>query len=324
LLLSSLHAAAGEIGWLEFADGNRISGELLELTPSGGVLRTQRFGDVTFQSAEATFYPAAAPRAAAAPDATAAADPAAAQDDDPSATTDPLAAVGQTDPDDPPPAWAPVSWSLTGAMMWREEDGDQEYEIDTDLHADWRTARNEATATVRSRLREKNEATDNNEQSARARWFHEISDPWLVTVQFYAERDTVDGTFLRDADYLLLQGTLGFGLQHTWNERAFGRIGLAANRFRLEFLDFDVHGYSSAASVFGELRLQLTEQLSLASWVNFYDWDDTGTGLESESEMEYAITRSLALGLRHRFRENGATLESRELNELKVYTRIRF
>ena len=306
LLVSSAQALAGESGWLEFGDGNRVSGDLLERNASGGVFRAERFGDVAFLFTEAAFHPATA-----------------AAEETPAAP-DPIATDGEAEPLAPQPGWVPVSWGLTGAMMWREEDGDQEYDIDADLYADWRTDRNDATATLRSRLREKNDATNNNEQSARVRWFHEISDPWMVMTQVYAERDTVDGTFLRDADYLLLQGTFGLGLQHAWSERAFGRIALAANRFRLEFLDLDVHAYTSATSIFGELRLQLTEQLSLGSWLNYYDWDNSDSGLESESEIEFAITRSLALGLRHRFRENGATLESKELNEVRVFTRIRF
>lgn len=60
------------------------------------------------------------------------------------------------------------------------------------------------------------------------------------------------------------------------------------------------------------------------NWFNLYDWEGDETGIESETELDFAVTRHFSLELRHRYRDSGATLQSESLNQLRLFTRLRF
>jgi Protein of unknown function, DUF481 len=296
--LSFSSALADERGWLKYRDGNVLSGSLIESTQDGGIFESDRFGEVRYAKADAGFNPAGPQRAAD--------------------STSPPADVHKAE------GWAPDKWTLAFAADWKHENSDVEYDVAGDLSAYWNRPRDDASLTMRVDYKIRNERLDNNVQNARLRWFHTVDSPWLVFTQLYAEHDRIDLAG-RQTGYELVQASLGPGARVQWNEDSYSRLAIAFNRFAVEIPTVDLRAYDTAASIFADNRIKLTSRLSFHNWLNVYWWGDDGTlGIESEAELDYAVTRQISLGIWHRYKERGADIHDSSVNELRLFTRVTF
>lgn len=307
---------AGPRGWLDFADGNVIAGRLVAAdTAGGGRFRSDRFGEIGFAAGEARFRPAAG-AVPAAPPVAAEATPAGASHTAP--PTPP--------PAGPPPAgdvWRPDRWSLGVSADWKHENDDTEVDLNVELEAGWHRPRDEIELRVRTDYKVRDGKVDNNEQSARLLGFHDLAAPWLVFGQLFIERHDVTVADIK-VDYLLWQATLGAGLRQRWGERGTSRAVLGWNLFRVDLLDFHRHVSDDAPSLLLDHDLHLSERVGLTNRLVVYLWRDGPVGLESETEVSYALTQRLSVGLTHRYRKRAVDLKGTAVNEFRLATRFSF
>ncbi len=294
LILLVSATAHAKPGWLEYANGDRLAGELVEATEAGGRFRSARFGELSFDAGEARFSA-----------------------DTPIEEPATIAASRR-------PAWLPDSWSITGAAEYEDRDGSREDKYDLDLAAEWHRDRDDVELGFQSDYTDRDGEVTENDQRGRLRWFRQLTPRWFVTAQAFAERDQLGIGLAEDLDYLLLQGTVGGGIRWQWSPAAFTRFGVAFNRFSLELLDLDVRAWTSANSAFADSEFRFSERVSLANWIIVYDWETGDTGIDAETELSFAVSRYFDVGLRHRYRDRGATLESIRVDNLKFFTRLRF
>lgn len=313
-LLAPLTAPAAERGWLHYADGNVLSGSLLQAAQPGGppgLFQSDRFGELRFAAGDANFRPAAAadPTVASSPAANAVAAPAA-----PNPSQRIVGGRG----------WRPTTWSIAVAADWKRDAEATEVDFNTELSAHWLRPRDDLTATLRADYKVREGSVDNNEQVGRLRWFHTLHAPWLSFAQLYAERHTLSLAGIDKVDYLLLQGTLGAGFRQDWSADGFSRFVLAYNRFEIDLLDYGIRVQGDAMSLLTDHTVRLSERVSLTNTTVVYLWDDDDPGIEAETELNYALTAQLSLGLMHRYLNRGVNLTSRYSNELRLTTRFTF
>jgi hypothetical protein len=328
-LLAPLAALAGERGWLHYADGNVLSGSLLQAARPGGgdgLFRSDRFGELRFSPRDASFRPGPIDAAASAPVPDAAASAPPASPGSPVASPSGWNAPAQAPltPTAVGSGWRPTTWSIAVAADWKRDTEATEVDLNTELSAHWLRPHDDLTATLRADYKVREGAVDNNEQVGRVRWFHTVHAPWLSFAQLYAERHTLSLAGLDKVDYLLLQGTLGVGWRHDWSADGFSRFVLAYNRFEIDLLDYGLRAHDDAMSLLTDHTVRLSERVSLTNTTVVYLWDDDDPGIEAETELTYALTAQLSLGLMHRYLNRGVNLTSRYSNELRLTTRFTF
>lgn len=308
-MLATAHSETRR-GWLVYPDGNRISGELTEQT---GVFKSDRFGEVSYADGEVSFLPEESP---------------AANTQSPDQTAGPVveAVSEQTAVVDEATArikWWPDNWSFTGFFLWKDDDGDSTFEAVLEIAAKWLRERDEVTFSLSSEYERENGEVDTNEQTGRVRWFHDLSGPFFTLAEGFLERDilTVEGT---DYDYLFIQGAVGAGLQKEFSPRLSGRVALLWNQISIDILESSEGGTVDAFSLFTQLDWKIFEPLSLGFWGKLYFWEDSDIGFESQTELDYKLSRNFSVGLRYRYQEETASLSSETKSEMKVYTRLSF
>lgn len=296
-LLAFSSAQSEERGWLKYRDGNVLTGSLIQPTQDGGIFKSDHFGQVRYSQVQAQFEPAVHQNA-----------------------SDSRPAQAEVDN---AKGWVPDKWTLAFSADWKHENRDVEYDVAGDLSAYWNRRRNDASLTMRVDYKIRNERLDTNVQNARLRWFHTVDSPWLVFAQVYAEHDRIDVAG-RQIGYELGQASLGPGVRVQWSEDSYSRLAIAFNRFAVEVPSVDLRVYDSTASIFADNRIALTTRLSFHNWLNVYWWDDDDFGVESEAELDYAVTRQISLGIWHRYKERGADIHNASVNELRLFTRVTF
>jgi hypothetical protein len=284
-------------GWLRFADGNAVSGLLLRRTANGGVVQTDRFGELAFTDADARFEPE---------------QPAAA----PPAPAEPASA--------PSPAWVPAEWSLRLAGDSQQKNGSASSDLSLDLEATWRGPRNEVKLSLSTDYRVEDNEVDNNEQSGALRWVRKLRGPWVALGTLKLERSTLSIDPLPDLDYVLGQSTVGLGWQRAWSDQHYTLLALNAERVALDLRILDRRIYTGATSVLFENRLRLGPRLNLDNTLLLYRWRGGRSGIDSDTELSYDLTRSIRLGLRHEWRERAVDLDGGEFKRLSLTTRLAF
>ncbi|XOV86921.1 MAG: DUF481 domain-containing protein [Pseudomonadota bacterium] len=283
----AVHGDPGQHGVLEFKDGDRIAGALVSSNDTTGTFHSDRFGTFDFNLAEAHFRP----------------------DEVPAKITG--------------FSWAPNAWGISGS--YTDSHGkDEQVEFDADAHADWVRERDDFRTSLRAKYKLKDGRVDANEQNLRTRWYHDWSEHWFAAITGYAERDDVKLPLLGTFDYLLLQAGAGFGVRFTGDSFS-SRTGIAYNRAYLELLDLHAGVGANAPTLFTENSIALTKRVTLSNWLNLYHWEDDGsTGIDSELELKYSVTKNLSVGLRHRYRDNAVTLQAAHDSEIRVFTSLIF
>jgi len=77
-------------------------------------------------------------------------------------------------------------------------------------------------------------------------------------------------------------------------------------------------------SVLVENRLRLGPRLNLDNTLLLYRWRGGRSGIDSDTELSYDLTRSIRLGLRHEWRERAVDLDGGEFKRLSLTTRLAF
>lgn len=299
-------AAAQTRGVLRFNDGTVLPGEQVQRSEDGGVLRSERFGDVRYTEAEAHFEPApeAAPAPAPAPS--------------PAPVATPRTAARAR------PAWQPDAWSVGLSGYWQSSNGTKESNAAVDVDATWSTPRNDINVRLAADYRIASGAVDNNEQSGRIRWLHTLSAPWLGLGVFRVHRNTFSLDPLPTLDYLLQQGTLGLGFRKTWQHEGKTLVALGYDWVSVDLLDYSVRTSTHATSLLVENTVPLTPKINFDQTLYLYFWRDGDTGIDSQSELSYAITERLRIGVKHELRRNAVDLDVGTFSKLSLTTRVRF
>lgn len=285
-------------GWLQFTDGNRLSGLLVARTPGGGVVRTDRFGDVTFRDADARFEPEAV---AAAP-----------------APVEPPAAP------DTSSGWRPATWSIGVSGYWQQKAGSTTSNLELDGDATWRAPRDELRLALSADYKVVDNSVDNNEQSGSLRWLHELHGPWLSLASLRLERSTATLDPLPAFDYLLAQATLGLGWRQRWSDESHTLIALSTEQIGLRLLRLGRHLSTHATSLLIENKLRLSAKVRLENSLVLYRWRAGDSGIDSSTELSYDLTDSLRVGLRHEAKRNAVDLDVGRYSRVSLTTRVAF
>ena len=290
-------AAAPVRGWLRFADGNVLSGVLVNHTPGGGVVRTDRFGELAFRDDEARFEPDAPPPAAATP-------------------APPLVEDG--------PGWRPATWSIGVSGYWQQKAGSTTSNIELDGDATWRARRDEVRLALSADYKVVDNSVDNNEQSGSLRWLHDLQGPWVGLASLRLERSTATLDPLPTFDYLMVQATLGLGWRQAWSTDSHTLVALSTEHISLDLLRRDVRLSTRATSLLIENKLRLSAKVRLENSFILYRWRQGDTGVDSSTELSYDLTDSLRVGLRHEARRNAVDLSVGRYSRLSLTTRVAF
>lgn len=299
-LASAASAEAPVRGLLRYADGTVLPGLRVEQSGAGGLLRSERFGDIRYTDAEARFEPAEGVAPAAAPA---------------------LAAVPVAAARAP---WQPERWSVGLSGYWQSSNGTKESDAAIDVDATWVTPRNDINLRLSTDYRINSDTVDNNEQSGRLRWVRSLSTPWVALGVLRAHRNTFTFDSLPTFDYLLLQGTLGLGAQKKWPGDGKTLVALGYDWVSLDLLDYGARTSTHATSLLIENSVPLTPKITFDQTLYFYLWQGGDTGIDSQAELSYAITESLRVGLKHELRRNAVDLDVGTYSKFSVTTRVRF
>lgn len=287
-------------GWLRFADGNAVSGVLLSRTPGGGVMKTDRFGDLPFLDSEARFEPA------------------------PAATNAPPGAL-ETAPTTPGAlGWRPATWSIGVSGYWQHKGDSTTSDLELDLDATWRSRHDELQLALSADYKVVDNAMDNNEQTGSLRWVRDLNGPWVGLVSARLQRSTLSIDPLPTIDYLLVQGTAGAGWRQAWSTESHTLVALNLNRVALDLLRYDRRVYDSALSLLVENHLRLGPRVRFDGTLHLYRWRDGSSGIDSSTELSYDLTESIRVGLRHESRRNAVSLDFGRYNRLSLTTRVAF
>lgn len=303
LCLGAHARAAGEApvrGWLRYADGNALSGMLVARTPGGGVVRTDRFGDVRFRDAEARFE--ARPEPEAAPK--------------PSAPAPPSEAGGL--------GWRPAKWSIGVSGSWEERRDSITSDLALDVAATWRSPRDEIRLALAAHYKVVNDTVDTNEQRGSLRWVHELSGPWVTLASMRLQRSTFAQDPLPKFDYVLVQATAGLGWRRRWSPDTQTLVALNMDRVAVHLLQQDRRDDTRAVSLLLENQLRLGAKVRLDNTLLVYHWPDGSTGVDSAVELGYDLTENLRVGLRHETRRKAVNLDVSRYNRVSLTTRVAF
>ena len=297
-------------GWLVYPDGNRISGEL---TDQEGVFLSDHFGVVLYLQGPASFEPELNPIQHS----EISVETASSSGDEDSAESEELNVVSTKY------WWLPDTWSVDASYVWKEKDSGPSHEIDLDFSARWERDGDEVTLSLTSKYEYEDGHVDTNEQTGRLRWFRFFNDHFFTLAEGYLERDQY-GIEGQDFDYLWLQGAIGPGLQKQFSDKLMTRVALTWNQIYIDLLDLSESGTMDVYSLYAELHYEFSERLHFRYWGKVYFWEDSGTGLESEADINYKLTTHFSIGLKHKYQEHIASLRSDKKNEAKLYTRLSY
>lgn len=285
-------------GWLQYGDGNRLSGVLVARTAGGGVVRTDRFGEISFQDADARFEPEPP-----APPATA-------------ADTPPAPDTGS--------GWRPATWSVGVSGYWQQKAASTTSNVEVDGDATWRAPRDELRLALSADYKVVDNSVDNNEQSGSLRWLHELRGPWLSLSSLRLERSTATLDPLPTFDYLLAQATLGLGWRQRWSDDSHTLVALSTEQIGLRLLRLNSHLSTRAISLLIENKLRLSGKVRLENSLLLYRWRAGDSGVDSSTELSYDLTESLRVGLRHEARRNAVDLAVGRYSRVSLTTRVAF
>jgi len=276
-------------GVLKFHDGNVLPGTLIESAQSGGLLHSDRFGDVRFAAGEATFEPAPA-------------------EEKPTSQL----------------TWQPTKWSIGLSGYWQSTYDSTESDFALDLAADWVSDQNELKASLSTDYKVVSKEVDNNEQKAQVRWLRNWSSPWVSIVGLRAHRSDFTLDPYPSLDYVMYQGTLGGGVREAWSDDARTLFAIGYERVVLEVLNRQARIHARATSFLVESNVKLTQKINFDQTLYLYAWQSGGMGVDSQAEVSYAITQQLSVGLRHEYRRNAVNLDIGSFNKLSLTTRLAF
>lgn len=303
-LTLAAHAQPGsdapQRGWLRYADGNRLSGVLVARKPGGGVVRTDRFGEVSFQDADARFEP------------------------EPAATPAPAPAATTPAPADTGTGWRPATWSIGISGYWQQKADSTTSNIELDGDATWRAPHDEVRLALSADYKVVDNSVDNNEQSGSLRWLHALHGPWVSLTSLRLERSTATLDPLPSFDYLLVQATLGLGWRQMWSDDSHTLVALSTEQIALDLLRLNRRLSTHATSLLIENKLRLSAKVRLENSFVLYRWRDGGTGIDSSTELSYDLTDSLRVGLRHEARRNAVDLSVGRYSRVSLTTRVAF
>lgn len=307
LALACATAQAQTRGWLRFADGNTLSGELLEQTGDGGKFRSDRFGLLSFKLTEATFeaLPSVPPTLAVAPT--------------PSANSGAVDAVL-----DDQLGWRPGEWSIGVSGYWRRDNGSTTSDLALDLDSVWRSRHDEIKLALSANYKVVDHEVDTNDQSGRLRWLHETTSPWVGLGQVRLNRSTFSLDPLPALDYVLVQGTVGGGVRWHWTGGGRTLVTVNYDRLMLQLLRLDARVYARGVSLLVDNQLRLTPRIDFRNTLVVYRWHGGPLGYDSDAELSYRLTDHLSVGLRHEFRRDAASLDTGTYSRVSLTTRLGF
>jgi len=295
LALAFTAAAASEPrGWLRYADGNAVSGTLIGIDAdgTGGRFRSDRFGEIRFRADDASFE-----------------------------ADDPAVAEG---PAEAPSPWFPTRWSIALSGYWEDSDGTTTSDAAVDVDATWRTTRDELDLAITTDFKMVDGAVDNNEQTVRGRWFHDLTPTWFVAGLAKARRTSLSLNDQPAVDALLLEGSLALGARHAWSPDSRTRLALGHDRVAVEILKYDAIVRTHATSLLFENNLQLSPRVAFNNTYYGYLWEDGSWGTDSKAEALYAVSSALSVGLRHEYRRNAVNFDVGTYRKLSLTTRVSF
>lgn len=292
-------ASAQTRGWLRYADGNAVSGVLVERTAAGGVFQADRFGRLGFTTQEARFEAEAAGDAAPPP-------------------TPPAPAPA------PSAAWLPAAWSVGVSGYWQRDNGSITSDMGVDLDARWQRPRDEVQLSLSTDYKVVDDEVDRNEQSGSLRWMHTLASPWFSLARVQAKRSTFTLDPLPTLDYLLLHATVGGGWRRQWAADSYSLVALGHDRITLKLLRRDRSLQTHAMSLLFENRLRVLPRVTLSNTLYWYRWADGGAGFDSDAEVGYDLSDRVSVGLRHEYRRNDVNLTLGTYSRLSLTTRVGF
>lgn len=219
--------------------------------------------------------------------------------------------------------WSPDRLQLDASVNWEGENRDGKDEAELRGSAEWKRGRDEVSAHLRAEYERSKDALKQNEQNLRLLWYRGLGGPWYRSTEAQLERNQFkeQGQLF---DYLFAQVGLGLGYRKEWSEDAETRLAMSWHLFDVRLLDYDRAANTNAPSLTLTNTFKLPARWRLNQWVHWFWWEDGSTGLESETELLLEAGRTTAVGLRHEYSRDAATLQQSDKNETSLFLRYRF
>lgn len=296
-LISIAHA--GPRGTLEYGDGNRVTGELVESTAKHWVFQADRFGELKVPRGEATFL---------ADTADAGAQLALPQQVTPVTRT-------QTQPDadksadSTHPWWRPHSMrgNLYGVLS--EDDGNSKREGGLEFRSVWAPlGHDELRWEARWIDKKKNGEQDDLRTTLDTYWRIDLDNHWFAYLGNRMEWDEFDILNI-DRRYFLGRDQGGLGYAVVNSDTLQSRVAMTWNYFRFESDAIGLRFSTDTPSLMIENELLLPWGIKLHQIGQVYYWQgEDEFGVDNEIEITKALGKHWHIGTRHEWRENAADI----------------
>lgn len=219
--------------------------------------------------------------------------------------------------------WIPDRMHADASINWEGDSRNGKDEAEFRGNAEWQRGRDQVSAQLRAEYERSNAVLKQNEQNARLLWYRNLSGPWYRSTEAQIERNQFKEQG-RLFDYLFAQVGLGLGYRKAWTEHAETRLAVSWHLFDVRLLDYDLAADTSAPSLTLSNTFKLAGRWQLNHWMHWFWWEDGSTGLESEAELLLEAGRNTAVGLRHEYSRDAATLQQSDKDETSLFLRYRF
>mgnify|MGYP001187727994 FL=1 len=219
--------------------------------------------------------------------------------------------------------WTPDRVQVDASVNWEGKSRNGKDEAEVRGSAEWKRGRDEVSAHLRAEYERSNDVLKQNEQNLRLLWYRNLSGPWYRSTEAQLERNQFKEQGLL-FDYLFAQIGLGLGYRQEWTEDAETRLAVSWHLFDVRLLDYDFAVDTHAPSLTMTNTLKLPARWRLNQWTHWFWWEDGSIGVESETELLLEAGRNTAVGLRHEYSRDAATLQQSDKNETSLFLRYRF
>jgi hypothetical protein len=217
--------------------------------------------------------------------------------------------------------WKLNNTYIGGSVSWKNQEGNKESDYEFRVGSSITGRLDRIDLKLESLYKSKKGSPNDNEQYARANWYHDFFRRFYVMGQVQLERDQIsyEGTRF---DYILLQEGAGPGYRLKIEKLGESRLSVLYNFLHVSFFDQNVKGNYQVVSIYLDNSYNLTKKINLSNWTNIIFWSKNEVGFDIETELMYKLTKSLGIGLRHIYFLNGPTLQKQKSSDFKIYIKI--
>lgn len=307
-----LTLSAGPRGVLQFEDGNRVTGELLEGDATEWVIESDRFGEVRASRQDAVFLPDGSPEPMDQPAIPHQVMPVARSHT--SRAPDEAAASNKR-------WWRPRSLRGNLYGIISDDDGDRKEEGGLEIRGIWAPlGDDEFRLDGRWINKVKNDKQGDYRTTVDAYWRVDVSEHWFTYLGGSLEWDDIKVIDL-EPRYLLQRYQGGFGYNLVKTPKIQSRVAATWNFFRFESDSIGVRLKADTPSMLIENEFILPWGMKLHQIGQIYFWQDSTEelGVDNEIELTKALGSHWHIGTRHEWRKNAADIAEFPFSKWRLF-----